>query len=113
MAHLKLYIGTSEEDWQDYIYLDLITSDGTEFSLDSSEEDLDSISGDEFLTEMERICNAASLFQKELKLKLEINRDEILEAAQEHEFHAGILRNINLLIQEMKGVDNVFSTKER
>src|SRR5574339_365447 len=103
MAYLNLYVGTSEESWLDFIYLDLVISDGTETTLECSSMDIEGLSAKEFLAEMERICNRASLYSKELKIPLKIELSEFLEDVfDEDDENSSDIRNIKLLLAELK-----------
>lgn len=100
--YLHLYVGTADtpdDTIEDALYLDIDVA-GKEIPVDKSAY-ISGLSGEGFLTNLERLLNLAKLLKKELHLEIRMDTDEIIEAGEEECFDERTMRNIKLLLKEV------------
>lgn len=97
-TYLNISVGTPENSHEDFLFLDLIVA-GREITLESSVP-LDGISGPELLTELEKILNLACLLAKELRLKIKVDVEGILDEAGDECVDERDMKNIKKLVKE-------------
>lgn len=98
-CYLKIYIGTPEDDWEDYMYLDLIVP-GRDVTLYCSKNSLNTDSAQDLLDELEKTFNEARMYAKSLGLKVRVETEEILAMAEEAEESAS--KSVKNLLKEME-----------
>lgn len=93
--YLDIYVGTSDENWQDCLCLDIIVG-----SKEISVEEFPYLTGGDFLEVMGKVLNSAKLLSKELGLPIKLDFEEIQGVEVDADFDDASIRNINLLIKE-------------
>ena len=106
-ARLEMYVGSPENDpFGNYVFLDLILSDGTEVSLQESEE-IGSVTGGEFIELLEKFLNRMSLFSKDLKLPIRLSADEFVALCIEEDFTEEVILQVKGILREIRAVNKI------
>lgn len=93
---VKVYIGTQEDNYCDYMYVDLLI-DGAIFSIWSSDKTIEEVSGQQYADMLGEAMNNAKILSK-LGLTISID-DNILDCAEEISDNA--LKESKLLLKEI------------
>lgn len=100
--YLNMYVGTpNEENWEDFLYLDLVIP-GREVQLYCSKHSLNGGTGTDLLAYLEEAFNEAQLYNRYLGLKTHIEIEPILEILEESD--ESVQKNVKALLQGLDGV---------
>jgi hypothetical protein len=98
--YIRLSVGIPENGHEDYLFLELVVGP-YEIELDRSANSLDGMTDSDFILAMEDLLNTATIFSRNLNLKINVDVDGIVSEAQELELSEKAYKNIMSLIQEV------------
>lgn len=99
-SHLKLYIGMPNPDGiEEFLYLDLVVPN-REVTLWTSSKELNNCSGEDFLDILTTAISEASIYVKNLNLRVNIDAETIAEIAED--FTERESRELSGLLKEIR-----------
>lgn len=93
-----IFVGTPDEDPNDYLYIQ-IHLNGLDIYVDSSDESVDELAPDTFLDVIGKLLNKALLISRQLCLEIEL--DETIEDLAE-EIKPGLFKDVERMLYEAR-----------